>query len=248
MDPTWTLGAAISNKARVRFLPMGGTAVPVREEIGDSSRRSLTSGVQPDQLDVPYDPTRTRGNRLETAARPVLDQLADDLADSRMSVLLTDERGHVVDRRVSEPSLRAQLDRINIAPGSGDRGDHAGTNAIRTALARHLASVVDRGEHLVEPLTGMAFASAPVTDPHQRASPGGIHPRLRDHGKRLRWLVPHRGRMAVGELLPVARPRHNQDLAVTRPSRRGTRRVKPPICAGRHVARARRDPIPRSQR
>jgi hypothetical protein len=62
MDPTWTLGAAISNKARVRFLPMGGTAVPVREEIGDSSRRSLTSGVQPDQLDVPYDPTRTRGN------------------------------------------------------------------------------------------------------------------------------------------------------------------------------------------
>jgi hypothetical protein len=89
-----------------------------------------------------------------------------------MSVLLTDERGHVVDRRVSEPSLRAQLDRINIAPGSGDRGDHAGTNAIRTALARHLASVVDRGEDLVEPLTGMAFASAPVTDPHQTASPG----------------------------------------------------------------------------
>ena len=114
----------------------------------------------------PLRPDQDAAERLESAARPVLDQFADDLADSRMSVLLTDERGHVVDRRVSEPSLRAQLDRINNAPGSVDRGDHAGTNAIRTALARHLASVVDGGEHLVEPLTGMAFASAPVTDPH----------------------------------------------------------------------------------
>jgi DNA-binding CsgD family transcriptional regulator len=146
----------------------------VREHIGASWQRSLQSRLSPDRLDVPWDPDVDDDGLLVRAARPVLDQLASDLAGSRVAVLLTNERGQVLDRRASEPSLVVLLDRILLAPGFVYAEDAVGTNGIGTALARRTPAVVNGNEHFAEALTGFACAGAPISDPRTGRTAGLI--------------------------------------------------------------------------
>jgi transcriptional regulator of acetoin/glycerol metabolism/DNA-binding CsgD family transcriptional regulator len=139
-------------------------AVPVREEIGASWQRSAATGLRPDRLDVPFDPEVDGDGLLARAGRPVLDQLAAELSDARVGVLLTDDRGHVVDRRVADASLNARLDRILLAPGFVYGEDVVGTNGIGTALALRAPALVRGDEHFSDALTGMACAGAPIFD------------------------------------------------------------------------------------
>src|SRR5262249_58249652 len=112
-----------------------------------------------------YDPDVERDSRLERAAAPVLAQLVEDLAGTESSLVLTDERGHVIDRRVSEPHFLARLDEIRLAPGFFYDEADAGTNGIGSALAHGRAFYVHGREHFADLLVGMACAGAPVTDP-----------------------------------------------------------------------------------
>jgi DNA-binding CsgD family transcriptional regulator len=150
------LGALVSD---------AGLAQPVRADIAESWRRVASGGLQPDRFDPMYDPDVERDGRLQRAAAPVLGQLIDDLAGTESSLVLTDERGHVVDRRVSEPQFLARLDEIRLAPGFFYDEADAGTNGIGSALAQGRAFVVHGREHFADLLAGMACAGAPVTDP-----------------------------------------------------------------------------------
>jgi DNA-binding CsgD family transcriptional regulator len=136
----------------------------VREEIGDSWRRSVGSGLRPDRFDVPQASAPNDDGRLVRAARPVLDELSDDVAAVGLSVLLTDDAGQVLDRRVSDVSLRAQLDRILLAPGFVYAEAGIGTNAIGTALEERGPSVINGREHFADALTAMTCVAWPIAD------------------------------------------------------------------------------------
>src|SRR5258708_23659249 len=112
-------------------LVAGEVSGRVRAEVGASWRRSARLGLRPNQFEVPYDPSLDADGGLVRAARPVLDQLEGDLSTTRVSVLLTDGRGHVLDRRAPDRPLRARLDRILLAPGFLYAERDVGTNAIR---------------------------------------------------------------------------------------------------------------------
>jgi hypothetical protein len=73
-------GDAALREALGKFLSGPRRAPPVRAEILDSWRRAASSGLEPGPLDPTYEPDVEQGSRLELAATPVLDQLADDLA------------------------------------------------------------------------------------------------------------------------------------------------------------------------
>lgn len=146
------------------FLTGAGVVRPVRTEIVESWRRAALVGLQPETFDPPYDPDVDEGSRLERAATPVLDKLSDDLAGTETSLLLTDERGHIVDRRVSDPRLRARLDAILLAPGFYYSEESAGTNGIGSALAQRAPAFIRGGEHFADALTDMACAGVPITD------------------------------------------------------------------------------------
>ena len=146
----------------------------VREEIVASWRRSSQTGLRPDRFEVPHDPDVDSDALLVGAAHPVLDQLADDLVPTRMSVLLTDDRAHVLDRRVPDPSLHVRLDGISLAPGFVYAEAMIGTNAIGTALAQQGPSFVDGQEHFADALTTMACAAAPITDPRNGRLLGAV--------------------------------------------------------------------------
>ena len=66
----------------------GQLSIPVRPEIAASWERSIASDLQPDRLEVPYQPEAPPDERLERAAQPVLDNLVEDLESTdRKSVV-----------------------------------------------------------------------------------------------------------------------------------------------------------------
>ena len=146
------------------FLTGSVSARPVRAEIAKSWQRVASRGLQPERFDPPYDPELEQGSRLERAAAPVMNQLGDDLAGTESSLLLTDERAHVIDRRVSDARLQMRLDQILLAPGFYYAEDGVGTNGIGSALAARGPAFVRGAEHFADALVDMACAGAPITD------------------------------------------------------------------------------------
>jgi sigma-54 dependent transcriptional regulator, acetoin dehydrogenase operon transcriptional activator AcoR len=146
------------------FLTGADVVRPVRPEVVASWRRAALVGLEPERFEPSYDPDVERGTRLERAAAPVLDQVSEDLAGTETSLVLTDEHGHIVDRRVSDRTLRARLDDILIAPGFYYSEESAGTNGVGSALAQGAPAFITGGEHFADTLTGMACAGVPVTD------------------------------------------------------------------------------------
>lgn len=149
--------------ALYQFVATGTVSGAVRDEILRSWHRSVSSYLRHDRFDVPYD-ARPGDERLQDAARPVLDQLSEDLAGARMGLLLTDGGGHVSSRWVADRDLATLLDHIQLAPGFVYGEEHVGTNAIGTALSQDGPSVVRGGEHFADALTDMACSAAPITD------------------------------------------------------------------------------------
>jgi sigma-54 dependent transcriptional regulator, acetoin dehydrogenase operon transcriptional activator AcoR len=139
--------------------------LPMREEIFISWFRSARSGVRSDRLHVPYDPDVETDSRLMSAARPVLEAVAQDLTGTSVGVVLSDARGHILERRVPDRDVRSCFDRIELAPGFRYREGDVGTNAIGTALAVQRPFVVVGGEHFVDDLATMACAATLIRDP-----------------------------------------------------------------------------------
>jgi DNA-binding CsgD family transcriptional regulator len=136
-----------------------------RGEIASSWVRCVRVGLHPDNFWVPYQPDFDDSPRLTWAAEPVVAQLAQEIEGSGIGVAVTDEHGHVLDRRAQEPAVKRMFDRINLAPGFEYAEDHVGTNGIGTALADAQPAVVTGTEHFAEALTGMACSASPITSP-----------------------------------------------------------------------------------
>jgi transcriptional regulator of acetoin/glycerol metabolism len=153
-------------RARETFLTSGEpNGNDVRELILNSWRRSRFWGVHVDQGETPYRGDADVDGRLVVAARPVLDRLEREMADARMSVILTDEQAWVLDRRAGERSLNSYLDKVLLAPGFSYSEKHIGTNGIGTALEEKRPSHVFGHEHFVERLQTLSCAGAPIRDP-----------------------------------------------------------------------------------
>jgi transcriptional regulator of acetoin/glycerol metabolism len=148
---------------RERFLESDDLDSPeVRERILASWRRSQFYGVSVDELAPPYRPETEMDSPLVHAARPVLDRLESALADAPMSVILTDARGYVLDRRAGERALIRQLDAILLAPGFSYAEEFVGTNGIGTAIEERRSTRVFGSEHFSERLQVMSCAGTPI--------------------------------------------------------------------------------------
>ncbi|MEU4094508.1 SpoIIE family protein phosphatase [Streptomyces sp. NPDC026673] len=137
----------------------------VRVPILASWERCQTAGLDPERFEVPYTDDIDPAGALIRAAGPVLDRLAGTLSGSRTAVLLTDERGLVLDRRAAEPPLLPALDRIRLAPGFSYHELDAGTNGIGTALAARQPVRVAGEEHFSTALRGFTCYGVPVRHP-----------------------------------------------------------------------------------
>lgn len=152
--------------ARERFLTAQTVDTDdVRDMILASWWRSRHWNVAADKIDLPYVMDPNLETKLSHSASPVLATLQEQLADSSVSIILTDSEGVVLDRRTSDKGLQRHLDRVQLAPGFTYAEQYVGTNGIGTALEGLQATGVSGHEHYAENLERLGCAGVPIRHP-----------------------------------------------------------------------------------
>lgn len=105
---------------------------------------------------------------LYTHARPVMDTLHAQIADTDSLVLLTDPDG-VILHSVGDADFIEKARRVALYPGVSWAEGERGTNAIGTALAAGQAIAVHGAEHFLHANHTLTCSCAPIVDPFGRA-------------------------------------------------------------------------------
>ncbi len=153
-------------RARVSFL-LDEPVRPgvVRAPILASWSRSASWRVPADHIELPYESDLDPDTLLVRAARPVLQEIADQFASEPVSVILCDADGVVLERRSGDSALEGYLDRVMLAPGFSYAERYVGTNGIGSALEGGGPTQVFGHEHYVEHLEDLACAGVPIRHP-----------------------------------------------------------------------------------
>ncbi|TDO07995.1 GAF domain-containing protein [Mycobacterium sp. BK086] len=150
---------------------MSGHRAPARprEVIGESWRRLMVAGVDPDARTPPV----VESGGLETLRRAsgltaVLDEVSRGLesivADGTNILVVADSHGRVLWRSGS-PAVLSNADRLGFIEGANWGEGEVGTNAIGTALVSNRAVQVFSAEHFMRSHHSWTCAGAPIRDP-----------------------------------------------------------------------------------
>ncbi|MGW7636758.1 GAF domain-containing protein [Streptomyces decoyicus] len=192
-----------------------------RAVIGESWRRVLISGVDPDrdrpQILLPVAELERRRQVSQLAAvLPVFNEGLLPSADAAQQIMVvTDAEGRVLWREGSAP-VRRMADRLGFDKGACWTEDVVGTNAIGTALVARRPVLVHSAEHFVRSHQQWTCAAAPLHDPRDGRLLGTVDisgPAPSFHPTTLS-LVSAVARLAEGEL----RSRHHLSLERLRSS------------------------------
>ncbi|MBN3723017.1 sigma-54-dependent Fis family transcriptional regulator [Burkholderia sp. Ac-20379] len=104
---------------------------------------------------------------LYTLARPVMDALHAQIADTQSLVLLTDHDGMIL-HSIGDADFVAKANRVALRPGASWAETARGTNAIGTALAARQAVTVHGDEHFLRANHVLSCSCAPIADPFGR--------------------------------------------------------------------------------
>ncbi|BDH14077.1 GAF domain-containing protein [Streptomyces hygroscopicus] len=199
----------------------GDSSGTPRAVIGESWRRVLISGVDPDrdrpQILLPVAELERRRQMSQLAAvLPVFNEGLLPSADAAQQIMVvTDAEGRVLWREGSAP-VRRMADRLGFDKGACWTEDVVGTNAIGTALVARRPVLVHSAEHFVRSHQQWTCAAAPLHDPRDGRLLGTVDisgPAPSFHPTTLS-LVSAVARLAEGEL----RSRHHLSLERLRSS------------------------------
>src|SRR5437773_138595 len=162
-------------ETRVRFL----TAEPVeptevRDTILASWWRSRRWKVAADHIELPYIRDPNLDTPLTRSARPVLQDLREQLDGQPISIILTDPAGMVLTRLTADADLERHLDRVQLSPGFSYAEKFVGTNGIGTALEGGRPMHVFGHEHYAEDLEDLACAGVPIHHPVSGKTVGAL--------------------------------------------------------------------------
>nr|WP_226370093.1 GAF domain-containing protein [Pseudonocardia oceani] len=157
-------------RAREAVLAGDDAAVPPRELVSESWRRSLAARIDP-EAGVPrhvYSRDEVggiRGGHPLAAVLPVLRDTLVAIADEAMHMMIvTDAQGHILWREGQRDVLH-RAEHVGLVEGTRWTEDSVGTNAMGTALAADRAVQIHSAEHLVRAYHSWTCAACPVHDP-----------------------------------------------------------------------------------
>ncbi|WP_322107123.1 sigma-54-dependent Fis family transcriptional regulator [Paraburkholderia sp. J41] len=104
---------------------------------------------------------------LYRQARPVMDALHAQIADTQSMVLLTDRNG-VILHSLGDSDFDEKARRVALRPGVSWSEQHRGTNAIGTALVEGQPTTVHASEHFLRANHILTCSCAPIADPYGR--------------------------------------------------------------------------------
>ena len=145
----------------------------LRPAIAQSWQRSDVVGLPPDStldhlVPVDVDPQSS----LLAAASPVLEELDEQLRDTRYGTLLVDRECRVVRRAFDDSRLLDALDDLRIGLGTSLAEEDAGTNALGTAMEIREGIVINGEEHYVELFKRFSCYGQPIRHPLSRRIEG----------------------------------------------------------------------------
>jgi len=108
--------------------------------------------------------TQVTNFNLISIARPIIEDMHQNINQSRFAILLTNGAGCVLDM-ISDPGMQVPLNRWGIFPGAFLSEDHVGTNAIGLTLTERMPIQVCGAEHYLRQFHSMIAAAAPIFDP-----------------------------------------------------------------------------------
>jgi sigma-54 dependent transcriptional regulator, acetoin dehydrogenase operon transcriptional activator AcoR len=108
---------------------------------------------------------RERYGGLLQLAEPALLELAKMFTGTDYAVLLTDNRGLIL-QRVIEKSIEQRFRSAGLRLGADWGEDQIGTNGIGTCIAEQQPVTVHRDEHFMSQNIGLTCSAAPIHDPH----------------------------------------------------------------------------------
>ncbi|MFP3713051.1 transcriptional regulator [Puerhibacterium sp. TATVAM-FAB25] len=162
-DPRWV------RAAHERFLATGELAAGVDPVVAASWRRSLVSGVDPDDPDplltlpaADLDAYRA-AHPLAGAMPLVRSMLVEAAVDDGLVVAVSDDAGRLMWVE-GAGRTRAAVDRVGFVEGAVWREERVGTNAPGTALATRRPVQVIGAEHYSRAVQGLSCAAAPIRD------------------------------------------------------------------------------------
>ena len=137
-----------------------------RPEIELAWHRAKLSGLDPgmDVRETAISDVEKRSS-LSIAAGPVLDEMVDELADTRFSILLADRTSRIIDRRVNNRASGVALDRVLAVPGFQYLEELSGTNSLATTFELRRPISVTGEEHFLEALRCFCCYGAPIIHP-----------------------------------------------------------------------------------
>lgn len=147
--------------------------VALRAPIAESWRRAELAGLEPESALDRIDQQKVdRDSPLLTAARPVLQKLADDLAGSKFSTLLVDREARLAHLWSGDSAVRSSLDSLGVDVGTCLLEDVVGTNAPGTVLETRRSITVNGDEHFARKLRNFSCYGHPIFHPVTRRIEG----------------------------------------------------------------------------
>lgn len=152
------------------FLESGVLPPGLHPVVADSWRRSLHSGVDPEDPHTDSDLAHEDlvayrdGNPLAGVMPVVRELVVDAAADDGLVVAVSDDAGRLLWVE-GDRSLRAAVERVGFTEGSVWREERVGTNAPGTALAARSAVQVLGAEHFSRPVQAFSCTAVPIHEP-----------------------------------------------------------------------------------
>ena len=133
--------------------------------VAASWRRSIASGVDPGTVTSEYHADLDVDSRLVRCARPVIEQLMEQIGEVPTCVALTDKQARLLVRADSTSWMGRIADAVHFAQGFDYAEGAVGTNGVGTVIEAGESIHIVGGEHFAEELQPYACAGAPVRDP-----------------------------------------------------------------------------------
>lgn len=153
----------------------GNAPVVPAPRLSASWQRSENYGAPPEQVAPVYIGSVDDESLFFRCGREVLAGFADRLANEPVSVMLTDENGHVLCRTCHDRALVHALDSTYLAPGFAFSEREAGTSGLGLALADRTPSLVRGDQHYCTGLRQYTCAAVPVLDPEHGRLLGSVN-------------------------------------------------------------------------
>ena len=155
-------------------------ATSVRSVIQQSWVRSTSAGIDPLHCEAPaaddateLEKLRQSNRELCRAARGSLDKIGRMLHGAEAMLILTDEKGLVIEA-IGDPKTLAAGRNINLHVGALWNEHAVGTNGIGTTLWAGEPMFVHGSEHYVEGLKEWSCAAAPIRNPVDQSVIGAV--------------------------------------------------------------------------